>query len=387
MNLLVSLILCFAIQCLAVIPPKLCPVSSEKRFGLNSDYRYPVDVFNADRRNEVPVVPCFAQRLAYRHNYSCPISYLGCPLIEENVYDGLEKSWSWKKSTSLCVFKNKLHDSSAVINVVVFGGSVTWGRLTNGCNSNDSISESRRAWSHYLEPWLKSTYPAIFKVHNVAVGGATSDYSALRVGGILYSLGLKNLTSSTIIIIDHSFNDYGCKPYKIKETQNGLELLIRRLLSSAQSMTDLPTIILMDMVFPNNDCHSLIYAELASHYSIRLYSYVDAMHSNASMTKQRHFHSNLTNYPIEDNNHPDWITHLAYADFFSSVLQYEIDNCDSKFALDGASTEHYLLPELLFNSTGYERSDCNPEFEPLLRFSFEDIQKNTTIGMYMRLAC
>lgn len=102
-----------------------------------------------------------------------------CPIVKEDITNA--KFMNTMKFDNLCNFaQNFIHnsessDSSYTINVGIFGGSVTVGRDTEGCQ-RFSESSAYCSWVSYFSQWLKSIAPPTrkLKIFNFAVSGFDS---------------------------------------------------------------------------------------------------------------------------------------------------------------------------------------------------------------------
>ncbi len=83
--------------------------------------------------------------------------------------------------SGFCNLHKALKTPKEIVNVIVFGGSVTSGRYTQGCCSKpecDGVHTlevfKRCAWAQYFGDWLNSTFDADVRTHNLAQGGMAS---------------------------------------------------------------------------------------------------------------------------------------------------------------------------------------------------------------------
>ena len=362
---------------------KLCPASTMPNFTASSDHLYPMEIYFSKRLSEMKLVDsiekCNVAGKDREMNFTCPLHSVGCPLIEDNVQEGLRKSSNWKKSTSLCTLKAAIANSSAAVNVYVFGGSVTAGVDTAFCCSHAECepNETKRcAWPHHFERWLQSISLSKVTTFNLGRPGTSSDQSGERLQEYLDKVGTTNFTQNDLILLDHSFNDFAMSSLPAKaKMERGLEKLIRRIIT--MSVEGIPTIVLMetDTRASQNTYYPQVYDNLAQHYGLRIYSYLDAMRTNHSLYHQKSYHHHLTHQHRRDD-HPPWHTHLIYADFVSSLLLHEMSECDTTYKTDGVAV--YKLPSAVTNTN--DSAHCNAHYPPVLRVSYDDILSNTTIG-------
>lgn len=352
------IIIYFIVQCISVVMSgnALCSVSSHGQYSTQKEYhyhQYPLNVFYPNAYHEQNETCAEGQDEAKRTRYTCPITPVGCPLIEENFRDAVKMSREWPKATSLCSFKEALGNHSST-RLIVFGGSVTAGIDSGGCCDQWECYHSpnkRCAWSYQLQRWL-SAHEAKISVHNMGKPGSSSVFTSEVVRSIMSQRGLGALSSKDLIFLDHSFNDviYNV-PVEIQKLEKGLERLIRTLLGMAVSMTDLPHIILFGadtrVWGEEENRYTTRYLRLAEHYGLRYYSFADALSSNASLTQQAVYHNYLT-HKIRSNAHPPWYVHLAYADLISGLLRNEMKGCkhlgNSSASSGNSAPVAYVMP-------------------------------------------
>ncbi len=259
-----------------------------------------------------------------------------CPVYQQNVIDGLAATSKRKTQTALWQLKQSLDDPSKSVKIVVFGGSETIGGQAGGCCHRDecypqiSMQVPTCAWAHYLGEWARKTYKANIVTYNLAMGGHTSVLMAEVFTSQFKNANITTLTSSDLVLLDHSINDRGMQTIYAPMLERGLELFIRELyfFSTPHSF---PTIVLIELEpfskYGGGSHHyTFSYKKIASHYNLPIWSYRDAVNSVFATSTQAHFldYIRLVKNYAGGLIHPPWFLHLFFADMIAGMLLEEI---------------------------------------------------------------
>jgi lysophospholipase L1-like esterase len=124
------------------------------------------------------------------------------------------------------------------LNVVFFGGSITW-----GAGATDPQTTSYRP---LIGKWLGAKYPkARFKFHDAAIGGTTSQLGAFRLDRDVLSM------KPDLVFLDFALND-GMDELHIGRLAS-YEALLRRVILEAHAPVVLPLFPSWDIVAPGFD--------------------------------------------------------------------------------------------------------------------------------------
>lgn len=271
----------------------LCPASNIIDTKNDGIYSYPIDVFDLTTYNQLKiqyeikpddsdldkiyhheeVFKCTSSEISnYVINHTCS-TLTTCPIISEYIDIAVNKTSSWKYKHSLCQIRNALHDPDSIINIIVVGGSVSYGSASTGCCcdpildtkcktiqsprtpercGDGDITELCR-WSHYFYKWLSMKSLGKVIEINLSEGGYNSQLEAEDILTHLDSAGIARLTSTDIVFLDYSVND-GIAFYqdisKQKTLEKSLMKLIGRLIEKS-TPGSWPSIILLEQWFSN----------------------------------------------------------------------------------------------------------------------------------------
>lgn len=429
----------------------LCPVSSSFDTEFDSIHGYPIDIFDMklhhsiiNSNNQLIKDEYFFNCSGYEKNstiHHCS-TLTTCPITKQNIIDATSRQRSWETFHSFCSIRETFREPSAVINLIILGGSVTGSSGTFGCCCVKSIDEKcfdygkyaqsfsfreqasycgssaheqygdmakECSWSSFFYKWLNhKSKMAKINFINLAESGATSQYKAERVIDQLKKNGISQLTGNDIILIDHSVND--ANSYNIHNNGNkfthdqwiiGIETLIRRLLYFSKS-EDWPSIVILEQ-FPFNSertpqdsnynsnapSYSDAYTRVATKYKIPIWSYRDVVWKmNESFSTYLRFEQ----IPYE-GIHPPWFVHLFYADLIAAIFVLTFHEC----LIETVSNKNKLSPHIRPRNQQYYQQlppqhtsintsycDDNP---PYLDISAEMITYNRTtemIGSYTK---
>lgn len=355
-----------------------CPTSSLINTKFDQILDYPMDIFDKNQYESAgnysnmdsALYNCTSSERDNNPWHKCS-TQTTCPVSSQNVDVFVNKSISlWQGLHSLCNLQKVLLNPEEIINIVVLGGSVTAGSASFGCCCNKELdskcippADSKQKWCgrddisylcrwhDFLLRWMDALGEARIQRVDAFEGGATSPYMAEKLGPILHSYDIKQLTSKDIVFIDHSVNDGMSFSSKIRHNtlDQGLESLILRILHLSEPGS-WPTIILLEQWpyvsariirdnIPPVDGSSRpfdyihAYERIAREYSLPLWSYRDVVWSPEA------YSSNMSSFisylRFEHNNnfasqHPPWYINLFYADLIASSLSREILDCSAR---------------------------------------------------------
>ena len=155
-----------------------------------------------------------------------------CPVQHIMLKEALSRSDTWLKGSPLAICNLHAHMLNSEtrkfpINVIILGGSLTYGADGEGCHTFSPLMKC--GWSFYLAMWLQYVGKGSITVFNFAIGGATryvlityllyttqnhhrfSSHTSEHMSAVLDSnldaAGLHKLGQYDIIFLDHSVND------------------------------------------------------------------------------------------------------------------------------------------------------------------------------------
>ena len=351
-----------------------------------------------------------------------------------------------KKYDNLCNFAQSFisnsdfsNTSSYTINVGIFGGSVTVGRETEGCQRFSESSTDSCTWVSYFSRWLQSIVPPQRKLNimNFAMAGTDSCHGRDVLVEDLIASKKFPFQSTDLVLLDYSINDAQKILLHDKGTaynqQVCVEGLIRKLLTSGNSDSNGnrhhrhltsnhrngPTIVLLEFAPFESAEHiqftdlrstmqqqqqqqqqqgdgrvgtitaipgySHIYRRLADHYGVPIWSYYRAVTHSKDPGKS----SYLPTLQFRDilqacaSIHPAWFVHLFTADLYASVLARAIGACSSSSTRKAAVHHHHTpdnnkeLPPVL-TAENTSTMQCNHSFPLLLHVSARTAATTTT---------
>lgn len=372
-----------------------CPLSSVMELS-NSSYFYPVDIYAPKHvlntltlRNEI--FPCYGALLKeVKHAHNCSAAARFCPVTQYNVVDATKRKFG---SSSLCYLQKRLKNASESIRLITFGGSVTVGSNSQGCNAFDEPDRKyvhkRCSWFYHFGEWLRNISTANVTHYNLAHGGHTSYASALTITNSMKLNRLREFTSNDIIFLDHAANDD--QESRSSLISREVESLIHRIYSlSVKNFW--PAIVILDGNPMANhgkgfNVYPAVYESMARHYNIPMWSYRDAVLSSNAALHQDQFESFL-NFSFNDwsesahDIHPPWHVHLFMADLYSAIFQYEMQKCSNSDIIRTEtlhSSPLLLPPPLSVSKLIMECSTKDPDF---LSLSYDEIKQGLAVGVY-----
>lgn len=347
-----------------------CPVSSSYRTSETSIFTYPVSKEIAQRTQNFNLT---YQCNTYPYNGDqkfCINQLTSCPVSEESHKFYLEYSKPGNNRDSFCqYFSNILlynissPESSQKIRIIAFGGSVTKGKLAGGCCCDHDLkctatelhkickkgyktcrSETCNfcSWVRFIFDWMKISFPSTdILTLNLAEDGYSSKRMAGRLVEKMSIAGIKSFTSSDLVILDHSANDYSLKftsedgyintDYETSKTSSvSMETLVREVLRN--SIGTGPSMVYIDSVRVRGDS-SYHFSRVAAHYNIHLWSFNNVVLNNQDLMNEAY----VVRKSSDTFAHPFWPTHLLWADYFGAALTNEFRRCKEAKLFRGSS--------------------------------------------------
>lgn len=349
-----------------------------------------------------------------------------CP-VNKNYIERSESVIKWKpRVDGLCNLKylnyncnkknlNYKKENCQTVNIIVFGGSMTYGGITNGVCCQNPLNNSSPcyydlefdiklkperhycSWFGHLSWWLAHEYPYIeFSFYNLALSGTTSSAMASEVYTLFQNSNI-SLTSRDIILLDHSCND--------EFTERGLDIesLVReiyhyahdlhhKLIDSKHQLSlplhnekgNYPTIIIIEQYMrgptgstekpfdPNDpDDYRTGYREVSEAYKLLYFSFSEVTWSR--------FKSETQTEPIHDDPslkflrfyelHSPWHVHLFISDILAGfMLSIQSKYCESNLDLLTLHNTHPSIPisPLSQFSKRFEEYTCDANKIPLI---------------------
>lgn len=387
---------------IARVIAEICPVSSAVTGPLTSGlHTYPVDVYkpsllNRTQENSEQINYNCTSREIFGEDpqlpgyYVCSTSNI-CPVHMQNVHDALNRSSGWISDKNLCNIRRHFSNRTETINVIILGGSVTFGAKTSGyaCTSNfDSKCPTKNnrlhheiSWSKYLLRWMKLKYKAKIKIHDFSIPGQNSMMMAEMIDQRLAESNLKTLKETDLIFIDHSINDGLEAHYHFAhKLHKGLELLVRKLYSYSEAISR-PKLILLEMLQFNTHgsvcLYKPAYTNISMYYNIPIWSYSDAALSSYTEKYQPIYYQYLRNTDniLGENSHCGWHIHLFYADLIGAIMQTLSKNCPLMPSKQDSPT--FDIP-IAINSDLDSIKYCLRGEKPYLNIPTYDIWQNKT---------
>lgn len=193
------------------------------------------------------------------------------------------------------------------LNVVFFGGSVTWGTAAS--------DESKTSWRALTVKWLKEEYPdCVINGVNAAIGGTGTGYGFLRFD--------RDVTphNPDLIFIEFSVND--CyQGYSVDESLIYYESIIRKVYA-LNPTTDIVMIFITDM---DKATYSKIFnahRRLAEYYNIPVVEFGKKLHNYIEKTGEP-----INNY-LSDWVHPN---DKGYEFYFSVMKNFLVSELNVSF--------------------------------------------------------
>ena len=350
---------------------RVCLASNLIDLPVDGYHYYPLDLFapqfllTSNSTTQSYFLNCSSTRaiLPLKKEHICSSNFNPCPVFKKNIRDATKRSNKWMQAVSkmtndisgrrppyLYRLWETMFDPNEIIRVVALGGSGALGadsqgcycqpRIDSRCNFNKNTMKARKGaqeecrWANPFTRWLNSKSLASVLAVNMAVAAATPYYIASDFIRRLKELKINTLSHKDIIFIDYSLNEKG--RYSIGnnhfELENGMERLIRTILSVAVSPHSVPTIVLLETYpfpspggnFSGKVDYAQSYTKLAQYYRIPIWSFRDVYWSEFATTNplQSPFIAEL-----RPPDHPVWYVHLFFADIMAGIMQHEFENC------------------------------------------------------------
>ena len=309
-------------------------------------------------------------------------------------------------------------DKSTLIttsHVIIFGGSMTLGQQSLGCccrndtkcgavkdrceaADNFTVDDTFLSmdgfcsWGGYLGRWLKHVAPPSVNIsyHQLAKGGVHSGSMAAIAEGLLVEEGITHLTSSDIVFLDESVNDYE------SNAAEDVEMLVRVLYGLSKE--SFPAIVLLEITA---GVHKR-YEAVSKHYQIPLWDWStllqgrigkEVVGQGAGFLREdferspEHRRNNVFIVPegkeFGDWMHLPWPLHLLYSDAIGKTLLMEAGNLKIEGEGEGLLLRweegNVVLPPPLnhkFNDTGVH---CTPK-NTLFHLNAEIMIKHHAVG-------
>ncbi len=348
----------------------LCPVF-DAIVPSDEVYNYPLEIYSPvpvqNISNQFPhakIFKCFSYDRA--KNYPnitenvCSDHKVPCPVKPQFIVDTLNETNARMPYPSLCKISETFHRNASQLRFIIFGGSVTEGVSSDGCNmKNDCINPDRGmnhgchecAWPHYLERWLKAAIDRNITLHNLALSAHDSPAMAERLNDRFTARNVPKLTKDCVVFLDHGANDYPMhSPIRNNVLDKGLEMLIRKIYAQSEPHS-LPTIILLATAFldfksiPKAGYYTNNYQKIGAHYNLPVWDFNAFYHSSyiaaANLTYGKYI---IRQFNIHDSAHPPWHVNLFTADLLGAMILREMDQCDrlSPTDRDSLMHTHYL---------------------------------------------
>jgi hypothetical protein len=329
---------------------------------------YPLDLFEKEISPQ-DNYSCFLEPVAlHQQPHVCSHSHFYCPIKEEYIpitMTGFENA-----SSQIChIFKALEDDSNSnneqasflPVNLILVGGSVTWGGYAGGCMEG-TCSELKSnsfcatgvggecAWVQSVLKYFHHKYKnPLPHFHLVDLAwGATSSCTLPHM--LLQRLQSRNITitSRDLLLYDYSVNDGVAFTDAITLTRlrQCMESTFEKLVHYSTDGSP-PTIVLLELypfrnlsvamqVPESMNSFTRIYHEIARKYRLPIISYRDLFWHPL-------FRADLKQYPkleyiieykwsepTNEDIHPPWVVHDIYADVITGALELTHLLCNNK---------------------------------------------------------
>lgn len=321
------------------------------------DPGYPVDpslVFN-----------CTSSQTSIMHACS---SLTRCPLNARHIEIAANTDRNWTGKHSLCTLRRALHDPDSVINVVVLGGSVTYGVSAAGCCCNPAVDlkcsstampynkrychdGGHRAeslfcrWHYFFHRFLKNKSLGTVRHIDFSGSGKAATHYVESFNRNMMMHEIEKFGPNDLILVDTSVNDavFYSHPTRQGERIYALDALVHRIFRLYSQPDAWPSVILLEQYPMESNqedwqlgtSYTRDYRTIARKYSLPVWSYKDlilskeledirAKQGSNSYVEYARFHKS-------QDVHVSWYVHLYYADVISALMEKEIHACfDSK---------------------------------------------------------
>jgi hypothetical protein len=357
------------------ISGSVCPVSAvlNQDIALPHRYHYPEIYFPQSNFFEEELYFNCSTRDSSNAKYiqaRCfpPSFHRQCPFSEEQSQIALSLNPLNRSNFGFCSWKQHIavrhrlrrltsHLQRPIVNVVVFGGSMTQGSRTNGLcccfqhngdsrcpirpKGQDICHERFCSWATPFFNWLTSQFPMIdVRVHHKGYGGVSSRLSPSIVGKFLRSI---DFSPSDFIFLDYSVNDAHACCLSVPDLGSDVEHMIRRLFLATKTK---PTIVMIEQ-YPHSGKRNIslekdrpyelrlqerdyahIYRTLSQHYGLVYWTMREVYWSNLNLHLPLHQRYPLNvSSALHENYHPEWYVHLFMADAMASLFLKEMASC------------------------------------------------------------
>jgi hypothetical protein len=324
---------------------------------------YPLDLFGEDVI-ATDSYSCFLEPVKlHQETHTCSHSHFICPINDEYIpitMNGFEDA-----STQICDTLNALKDkdSSLPVNLIIVGGSVTWGGYAAGCmegtcselKSDGFCTTGYGGECASMQSLVKYLHHRYKKQQLNVVDlswGATSSCTLSHI--MIPRLRDKNITitSRDLLLYDYSVNDgvSFVDAMALEKLKYCMEVTLEKLVHYSSDGFP-PTIVLLEL-YPfkgldvtmqspdSGSSYPVAYRKLAKQYHLPIISYRDLYWHPL-------FRENLRRYPkleyiVEykwalprnEDIHPPWVVHDVYADIISGALEFTHHLCNNKERTD-----------------------------------------------------
>ena len=429
---MIKICLCFIqlFYCILVIADqedskKFCPASSLINTAVDGIFTYPIDVFDPKlyqsylaKKSIIPasqVYSCTAREKDETKVHVCSTA-VACPVKKYHVMKSMQskEDWGWKHS--LCKARDAMETSGTFSKIIIAGGSVTRGSVSEGCCCSSEVDkkcdkvsdEAIKAcenpspqcpWPKFLKTWLNSYGNT--QLFHLTGSGHTSLINANELEASWQSTGIGELTSADIVLIDHSVNDgVACDydPHR-QNLQLGLEGIILEFISRSKEGS-WPTIIVLEhWPFPGDTMtnnfppienrtydYDITYRKVTAKYLLPMISFRDFAWSLNKPEEEtyRDYMLFLMNQHAGGFIHPPWINHLFYADIIASALHHEFSQCNdpNKLVLHARTPSQMDITKFASKSLLKASPRCNDSAPVLLEIASKDLKASENEGVY-----
>jgi hypothetical protein len=321
---------------------------------------YPLDLIGES--SDPDHYPCFFETSGELRlkPHNCSDSHFICPIKDE--YLPITMTGFEGASTQICHSLQSLEDeSSPPVNVIIVGGSVTWGVAAGGCMQG-TCSEFKPdggcttgtfgecSWTQSTVKYLQHRFTKKERQHlnvvDIAFGGT---YSCSLPHTIIQRLQSRNitLTSRDLVLYDYSVNDALCFTYpeQLLRLKRCMEETFEKLVHYSADGSP-PTIVLLELYpfksvnfgaqKPDPESFSKIYWEVAKQFQLPIISYRDLFwhplfrEDLKRYPKLEHILEYKWADPAKVDVHPPWVVHDVYADVISGALELAHQLCSMK---------------------------------------------------------
>lgn len=369
----------------------ICPVSSLLSQHASSSeeapryHSYPMDIFDPEQysklnsRDSHKLYSCIGHEKVQYTRHNCSL-WTRCPLRPQNILDAQRAvttntldTQGWSTKTSFCSAYSTLHNVAGAAGnhtrIVILGGSVTGGTYAGGCccvkevdrrctlsakiNTICALDNQKGicSWSEHFKRWANAVFGDRVSVILICGGGCHSLCMSNDLLVKFQEKGIRTLTSSDIVLIDHSVNDG--ETWRLKSQvpilEHALSSLIRKIYH-ASTEGSWPTVVLLEHwpfpsgmneriknatdIPPGSVDYSTMYSTIAARFELPVWSYKDVVWSrfvenDPVQSKFRRYllflNNRLKKYGMD--SHPPFYVHLFYADLIAALLLSEFQRC------------------------------------------------------------